>query len=223
MATSDITSSMKLPPTSPPPRAPPPAAVHRRQLLAYGLTSLLLAPARRALALPFGLGGGAGGGVNPSEEVLSRPDLCQARPIDQDFVVVRYVGRFADGTPFDTRYADRDLVYELGARFAEAFTQAHPSEKPLTAAEVSLVDADGAALAPNVCVAHVASEEDRAVAAAPDALQVCVILHARDGEAVGAGSRGVGRLARPLRRRAASSCRRSRLRVGRSATGPRHR
>ena len=37
------------------------------------------------------------------------------RPIDQDFVVVRYVGRFADGTPFDTRYADRDLVYELGA------------------------------------------------------------------------------------------------------------
>ena len=107
---------MKLPsPTSPPPRAPPPAAVHRRQLLAYGLTSLLLAPARRALALPFGLGGGAGGGVNPSEEVLSRPDLCQARPIDQDFVVVRYVGRFADGTPFDTRYADRDLVYELGA------------------------------------------------------------------------------------------------------------
>lgn len=54
-------------------------------------------------------------GSAPRVELLSSPDICQGRCRDQDFVVLRYTGRFADGRPFDERYATRPLIHELGS------------------------------------------------------------------------------------------------------------
>lgn len=86
----------------------------RRRLASLALLPLLgssLSPPRPARAdLPFGIGGGSG----PEVEVLSSPDVCQAKVREQDFACVRYTGRLADGTVFDDRYASRPLVYELG-------------------------------------------------------------------------------------------------------------
>jgi hypothetical protein len=78
----------------------------RRGVLALAL--LPFVPARPASAL-FGLGGG------PSVEVVSKNPVCQGRAQVQDFVVVRYTGRYADGRIFDDRYAERPLVYQLGS------------------------------------------------------------------------------------------------------------
>ena len=51
----------------------------------------------------------------PRVQLLSSPEICQGRCKEQDFVVVRYVGRFADGSVFDKRYSSRPLTYELGS------------------------------------------------------------------------------------------------------------
>ena len=89
------------------PRPPPPSAsLSRRCLLA--LTPLLL-PSRPASAL-FGLGQAL-----PNVKEISRPGTCQGRCLDQDFVAVRYTARRTGGAPFDTRYAERPLIYELGS------------------------------------------------------------------------------------------------------------
>jgi hypothetical protein len=76
------------------------AHASRRSIIA--LSPLLLGP-RPATAAS-----------GPSVDILSSPSICQGRCREQDFVVVRYVGRRADGTPFDTRYAETPLIYELG-------------------------------------------------------------------------------------------------------------
>ena len=93
-------------------RSSPPIVVgsaQRRQVLSLALLPLL-APASEVLALPgFGIAPG-----KPQVSILGSPDVCQARIRDQDFAVVRYVCRFADGTPFDVRYAERPLIYEVG-------------------------------------------------------------------------------------------------------------
>lgn len=78
----------------------------RRGVVALALLPLL--PAQSASAL-FGLGGG------PSVEVVSKMPVCQGRARVQDYVVVRYTGRYADGRIFDDRYAQRPLVYQLGS------------------------------------------------------------------------------------------------------------
>ena len=104
----------------------------------------LMLPARRAGALDFpALPALPGGGGGPSVQVVSEPSICQARcrdqvrpgarptrtshsPFDcaprtrraapaQDFVVMRYTGRFTNGTIFDARYADQPLTCEIGA------------------------------------------------------------------------------------------------------------
>ena len=80
----------------------------RRGALALALLPLL--PARPASAL-FGIGGPAG----PVVEFLSRQEVCQARAQVQDFVAIRYTGRFEDGRVFDSRYAEQPLVYQLGS------------------------------------------------------------------------------------------------------------
>jgi len=51
----------------------------------------------------------------------------------------------------------KGVVYELQSRFAKAFTAAHPSS-PLTAAEIGLLDEDGAVLDSTACVAHVVTD-----------------------------------------------------------------
>ena len=51
----------------------------------------------------------------PRVAQVSLPDVCQARLRDQDFAVVRYTGRFSNGTTFDTRYAKDPLTFEVGA------------------------------------------------------------------------------------------------------------
>jgi len=78
----------------------------RRALLAS--TPLLVLPQVSTAATPYLA-------EKPRVSVLSTPDVCQARCRDQDFVAVRYLGRFADGKPFDDRYASRPLIYELGS------------------------------------------------------------------------------------------------------------
>jgi len=68
-------------------------------------------PSLRLPALPsLGLAG------NPAIELLSAAPVCQGRCRDQDFIVVRYIGRRSDsGAVFDERYAKQPLVYELGS------------------------------------------------------------------------------------------------------------
>lgn len=97
-----------------PPQRPP----SRRDLLA--LSPLLLATPAVAgqddgvlSAIGNALGLGDGGGA-ARVEVLSTPAICQGRCREQDFVVVKYVGRRADGTAFDNRYEQQPLIYELG-------------------------------------------------------------------------------------------------------------
>lgn len=85
-----------------------PALTRRGALAALSLLPALL-PSQPASAL-FG-----GAGNSPTVEVLEQPELCQGRAQAQDFVAVRYTGRFADGRAFDTRYAARPLVYQLGS------------------------------------------------------------------------------------------------------------
>ena len=53
-------------------------------------------------------------GPAPSVEVIGEPEVCQAQVRKQDFAVVRYIGRMADGTVFDDRYTSRPLVFEVG-------------------------------------------------------------------------------------------------------------
>lgn len=85
----------------------------RRRLLSLSLLPLVLS--RPAGALPATL---------PTVEILSTPDICQARTRDQDFLVVRYTGRFADGRPFDERYAQQPLTFELGGFYLPGVDQA---------------------------------------------------------------------------------------------------
>ena len=91
-------------------------APSRRELLsAAALLPLLAPPLQPRAAAAFspldalGLGGG-----NPQVD-RTLPPVCQARTRLQDFVAVRYTGRFADGRVFDDRYATQPLVYELGS------------------------------------------------------------------------------------------------------------
>lgn len=56
--------------------------------------------------------------------MLSTPDVCQGRCLDQDFVVVKYVGQRTDtGKVFDERYATRPLIYELGTFYMPGFDE----------------------------------------------------------------------------------------------------
>ena len=57
------------------------------------------------------------------------------------------------------------IAHDLGARFAQAFNAAHPGEKPLQATEVSLVDADGVALASVQAVYERVRQQDRQIGA----------------------------------------------------------
>ena len=79
--------------------------IPRRALLA-ATAPLLIGPATPSQALAAG---------RPRVQVLSQPSLCQARCQDQDYVVVKYVGRRTNGIVFDDRYATRPVVYELGS------------------------------------------------------------------------------------------------------------
>ena len=94
------------------------ASCHRRQLLSLALPLLLPAAPRLAGAAgpleALGLGGGSGGDA-PQVRIVSQPSVCQGRVRFQDFVILRYKGLRADGTPFDSRYAENPLVYELGS------------------------------------------------------------------------------------------------------------
>ncbi|KAL3933012.1 MAG: hypothetical protein SGPRY_000465, partial [Prymnesium sp.] len=108
-----------------PPRLPPahmshaePPLSNRRALLACSLLPLLLPPPP-AHALPFFLS--ARSAVQVSE--LASPSVCQARLRDQDFAVITYVGRFADGRVFDNRYETTPLVYELGGFYLDGVDQ----------------------------------------------------------------------------------------------------
>ena len=81
-------------------------AVARRQAIALALAMPMLAsrkPASAFLGLDL-----------PRVAQVSLPDVCQARLRDQDFAVVRYTGRFSNGTTFDTRYAKDPLTFEVG-------------------------------------------------------------------------------------------------------------
>jgi len=101
---------------SPPLRgSPAQQALPRRHLLtaAASLLPLLAPPDRTAAALPFGLFGGPS--ARPTVEVLSASPACQGRVRLQDFAVIRYTGRFSNGTVFDARYREQPLIYELGA------------------------------------------------------------------------------------------------------------
>lgn len=80
----------------------------RRQLVLLACGSVwapLLPPAASAEPPP------------PTVSVLAAPEVCQGRAREQDFVVVKAVGRLADGRPFDERYAAQPLTYELGSHY----------------------------------------------------------------------------------------------------------
>lgn len=86
--------------------------MQRRHVLSLALLPLL-APVRESGAFPL-IGTSS---TKPIVKVIEVPSLCQGRLRDQDFVAVRYVGRFEDGTPFDERYETSPLIYELGSGF----------------------------------------------------------------------------------------------------------
>ena len=86
----------------------PAGALSRRCLLALAPLLQPSALPSSALDLPFG-------GSGPRVDLVSTPEICQGRCREQDFVVVRYIGRRADGTAFDDRYATRPLIYELSS------------------------------------------------------------------------------------------------------------
>ena len=95
----------------------------RRRVLhaaaALAAPPLTLLPPRPALAGLFDGGGG------PRVDVISSPSVCQGRCRDQDFVVVNYVGRRKDsGLPFDERYAQRPLTFELGTFYLPGVDEA---------------------------------------------------------------------------------------------------
>lgn len=84
------------------PQPAKPQGIGRRHVI--GVLPTLLTPCA-ANALPF-FGDGGTDGVTVS--TLTKPELCQARCRDQDFIVVRYVGRRTDtGAVFDDRYAQQ--------------------------------------------------------------------------------------------------------------------
>ena len=98
-----------------------PTLLRRRAVLAASIPTLYAArkPAGAAeLPLP---GGGAiplpsFESNRPSVDLLSTPSICQGRCRDQDFIVVRYVGRSANGgAVFDDRYERQSLTFELGS------------------------------------------------------------------------------------------------------------
>jgi hypothetical protein len=91
------------------------ASLLRRRLL-LGLLSPLLTPILRPLP--------ALAADAPAVDVRAMPEVCQGRARDQDFVVIRYVGRLADGRPFDERYATSPLTYELGSFYLPGVDQA---------------------------------------------------------------------------------------------------
>tara|TARA_B110001452_G_scaffold204634_1_gene174596 strand:- start:1285 stop:1611 length:327 start_codon:yes stop_codon:yes gene_type:complete len=68
------------------------------------------------------------GSDRPRVEQVGSPEVCQARANDQDFVVIKYTGRFADGTVFDDRYSMQPLIYELGSFYLPVRLRAH--ERP---------------------------------------------------------------------------------------------
>jgi hypothetical protein len=78
----------------------------RRGVMALALLPLL--PAQPTSAF-FGLGN------EPSVVIVSKLPVCQGRTKVQDYVAVRYTGRYADGRIFDDRYAQRPLVFQLGS------------------------------------------------------------------------------------------------------------
>ena len=72
---------------------------------------------------------------------MGSPEVCQARANEQDFVVIKYTGRFADGTVFDDRYAEQPLTYELGSFYLpvrlhrETLAQLKPAVPPAEQSE----------------------------------------------------------------------------------------
>mmetsp|Transcript_7203 Transcript_7203/g.15962 ORF Transcript_7203/g.15962 Transcript_7203/m.15962 type:complete len:227 (+) Transcript_7203:235-915(+) len=90
-----------------------------QHLLAIG-TIPILEPARQASAALPGIGRAEAYTLSD----VRRPEVCQGRTRLQDFVVVRYTGRFADGRPFDERYSKQPLVYELGSFYLPGFDEA---------------------------------------------------------------------------------------------------
>ena len=96
---------LRLSPTS----TPVALSATRRQAAALVLSLPMMLRQQPASAL---LGFGSD---RPRVEQVGSPEVCQARANEQDFVVIKYTGRFADGTVFDDRYAEQPLTYELGS------------------------------------------------------------------------------------------------------------
>ena len=95
----------------------------RRAVLAACLPTALVQSRQRAHAFDLPLPGI--GGTQPRVDVISAPSTCQGRCADQDFVVVRYTGRrLSDGAPFDDRYAEQPLTFELGSFYLPGMDEA---------------------------------------------------------------------------------------------------
>jgi hypothetical protein len=107
-------------------------AIGRRALLGV-LPTILTVRAAHALEIPGVLSiempsvtmpSFGNGFARPKVEIVSSTDVCAGRCRDQDFVVVRYVGKRGDGTVFDDRYAQQPLVYELGSFYLPGVDEA---------------------------------------------------------------------------------------------------
>ena len=105
---------MRLPP-QPSPSPDPPS---RRRFASLALSLPLLLQQRRPASALLGLG------EEPRVEATQPADfVCQAKLRDQDFAILRYVGRFANGTVFDARYAKDPLTVEVGNFYLPGFDQ----------------------------------------------------------------------------------------------------
>ena len=93
--------------------------VSRRQAVALALALPVLAPLKASALLGFG-------GSQPTVREVGTPAgfICQARLREQDFAVVRYTGRFANGTAFDTRYTEQPLTFEVGSFYLPGVDEA---------------------------------------------------------------------------------------------------
>ena len=87
--------------------------------MALALALPVLAPLTPAFALL-----GIGEGPTVKEVGTAAGFVCQARIRDQDFAVVRYTGSFANGTAFDTRYAEQPLTFEVGSFYLPGVDEA---------------------------------------------------------------------------------------------------
>ena len=87
--------------------------------MALALALPVLAPLKASALLGFG-------GSQPTVREVGTPAgfICQARLREQDFAVVRYTGRFANGTAFDTRYTEQPLTFEVGSFYLPGVDEA---------------------------------------------------------------------------------------------------